>query len=386
MIILQWLENIKTFFFNLSFSVRLLMIFASVIIIYELLKQILVKGDIEHACIVHDQNIPYLLMVNDYAVHHTSKSGMFYNHEFRIKRINLKDQLVDYDVRLSRFSTGMMGGVINVIGINPDFIFLTSDNRDLVVVNNKLGKQQCDKKKIIKKNRQLKGFDERLCKYSHVNQTIVIYDNKGDAYLLNPETVKAEKVNFNLHPADRIYNISLNDLPKVILDKNYLGKEEPNEYFAGSNKYDVDFIPEPGSMRYFVHIKTNFSNEKPKKLYDSFLNPKTLNLGHSSIPYLTRTPPSVIIAHARSLNPKTEDIYVSRVNHLSEKLWTRSLPEIVKKPKFSEDMYLYYTVYKQEIYFMAKEMSSPKISIGSVDKRSGRILKPPKLFINRRFW
>ncbi|KQC13264.1 MAG: hypothetical protein APR63_09040 [Desulfuromonas sp. SDB] len=385
MIILEFMQNIKEFFFNLSFSVKMLIGFASAFILYEVLKSVFARGKIIDGYILSENRITYLLLILDYEITHTSKSGMSLQHDFRVKKINLKYQRVVYEVKLSRFGSGMMGGYIKLFGMNPHYLFLVTDNQDLIVVDNKKGKRLCTKKQIIKKNPQLKDFNERLCVYSHIEQTIVIYDNEGYAYLLDPETVKAKKIKFDISPEDRVKHLSLGDLPKVTLDKYALSNSEPDTYFSGSNKYDIDFIPEPGSKRYFLHIKINFSSDKPKKLYDSFLNPKLLNRGNCSMPYLTRTPSSVVIAHSANLNPKIKDIYISRVSNQSEELWKKSISKIVEKPKFSESNYLYFTTYQREIYFIYMGMSSHKFSLSSVDKRSGKIIKPPRLFYNRKF-
>ncbi|MGC9366016.1 MAG: hypothetical protein ACP5FK_03120 [bacterium] len=385
MIILELLQNIKEFFFNLSFSVKMLIGFASAFILYEVSKFVFAKGKIIDGYIITENKIPYLLLILDYEIVHTSRSGMSLQHDFRVKKINLKYQRVVYEVKLSRFGSGMLDGVIKIFGINSSYLFLVSDNRELIVVDNKKGKRLCTKKQIIKKNPQLKDFNERLCVYSHIEQTIVIYDNQGYAYLLDPKTVKAERFKFDISPEDRTKLISLGDLPKVTLDKYELSNSDPDTYFSGSNKYDIDFIPEQGSKKYFLHIKINFSIEKPKKLYDSFLNPKLLNRGNCVLPYLTRTPPSVIIAHSSNLKPEIKNIYISRVGSQSEELWKKSIVEIAKKPKFSESNYLYFTTYQREIYFIYMGMSSHKFSVCSVDKRSGKTIKPPMLFSNRKF-
>ncbi|OQY03778.1 MAG: hypothetical protein B6I20_04345 [Bacteroidetes bacterium 4572_117] len=364
---------------------HILLIIVSAFILFHLLKRIFAKGNIEEGFFVEHNKEPFLYLLLDYETSDMSKGGITAYHLYKLKKINLKEQSIEYEVKITSFASGMLDGYIKVFGMNENFLFIRTYNHDLVIINNKTGKRQCNLKQIVKKNPGLVDFNLDLCQYSHVLQSIVIYDNQGYAQLLNPETCIAKRIDFNISAADQIRSpTSFTDLPNVNLYQNYIVSGEPNSFFAGSNKYDVDFIAEEGSKRYFVHIKTNFSNEKPKQLEQSFLSPKIMGRGTSIKPFLTKNPPSVAIIHAQNLNPKISDIYISRVNAKSKELWKLALTEIVYKPKFSKDSYLYFTVNNKKIYFIYKKTASHKISMSVIDKYSGKVIKRPKLFANSR--
>ena len=255
-------------------------------ILYHFIKRLLAKGEIIDGYFIDNKKNSYLLLLIDYETSMVSKGGISLFHTYKLKKINLQELTVEYEVKIAKFGSGMLDGYIYIFGMNENFLFIVTYNDDLVIMNNKTGKKQCNKKQIIKKNPILKDFNINLCKYCHILQSIVIFDNQGYAHLLNPETIIAEQIDFKIKPTDEDESyIMLEDLPQVKLNENYINSREPNPFIAGSNKYDVNFISDKGSKRYFVHIITNFSNEKPKGLEMSFLNPHIMNTG--IVQYLT---------------------------------------------------------------------------------------------------
>lgn len=354
-------------------------------ILYHFIKRALAKGEIIDGYVIDNKKNPYLLLLIDYETSSVSKGGIFSFHTYKFKKIYLQELSVEYEVKIAGFGSKMLDGYVYIFGMNEDFFFVATHNNDLVIINNKTGKKQCNKKQIIKINPKLKDFNINLCKYCEILQSIIIFDNQGYAYLLNPETIIAEQIDFKIDPYDLDQSyILFEDLPQVKLNDNYINSREPNPFIAGSNKYDVNFISDKGSKRYFVHIITNLSNEKPKGLDKTYLNPEIMNKGTCTIPYLTVDPPSVVIAHMRNLNPKIEDIYISKVDAKSKEHWKLNITEIAVNPKFSKYSYLYFTEFNDKIYFIYTKTSSDKVSISVVDKNTGNIIKKPILFVNRR--
>ncbi len=366
-------------------GIHIFLVVISSAILYHFIKRLLAKGKIIDGYIIDNKKNSYLLLLIDYETSSVSKGGIFSFHTYKFKKINLQELTVEYEVKIAGFGSKMLDGYVYIFGMNEDFLFVITHNDDLVIINNKTGKRQCNKKQIIKINPILKDFNINLCIYNHILQSIIIFDNQGYAHLLDPETIIAEQIDFKIDPADKDQSyIMLEDLPQVKLNENYINSREPNPVIAGSNKYDVNFISDKGSKRYFVHIITKFSNEKPKGLDLSFLNPKIMNTGISTIPYLTVNPPSVVITHMRNLNPKIEDIYISRVDAKSKELWKLNITDIAVNPKFSEHSYLYFTEFNDKIYFIYTKTSHHKVSISVINKYTGNIIEKPGLFVNRR--
>ncbi len=349
----------------------------SAIILFALLKRFFAKGKIIDIYF-YPKEKPFILLLLDYQTSSMTKSGIYLRHSYRLRKLDINNLKTVYETKISNFSSGMLDGYVKIFGLNKKYTFISTYNKDIIAISSESGKILCNKKTIEKQNPQLKKFNPHLTVYSYVLQSIIIYDNQGYGYLLDPEKITTQKIDFQLSEKDNakvFYNFS--DLASVKIDKDFLTTDNLTFFNAGSGKYDINLISDKGSKRYFLHIKTNFSSEKPQKLENSFLNPKIMGTGTSLNQFISKKPPSVLIAHSENLNPKIKNINISLVKKGSIKIWEKNITEIVEKPYFSSYNNLYYLIIDKKILFIFAKESSNKISFSKVEKSSGAVLLKP---------
>jgi hypothetical protein len=351
---------------------------------YHFFKWLFAKGEIIDAYIINDKSGLSVLLLIDYATTMVSKGGISKSHTFKFKKINLQDLSVEYEEKIISFTSDMLDGFVNVLGMNEQFLFIVSYNYDLIVFDIINGKIICNKKEIIKENPNLTGFDTEHCVYSNNDKSVVIFDGREDAFLLDTNTIKAEQINFDNNHFEKAEIVStFDDLPSVALNKSYL-ISDPISFFNDVDNYNIDFIPNKGSKRYSIYIRDYGSDEKVDVSDQTFLGPTLMRSDKNEMPLLTIDIPNILIVHLKNLDPAIKDIYISRIDEKGYEHWRKDIFEITVDAKLSKHSFLYFSELNNEIYFIYAQKSSDRLSVSAIDKHSGKLLHKPKLFVNRR--
>ncbi len=345
---------------------------ALIIAIYHFLKRLFAKGKIIDAYIIENKSAPFVLLLIDYATTMVSKGGISKSHRFKFKKIDLQKFSVQYEEKITGFTSDMIDGFVHVLGMNEQFSFIVTYNYDLIVFDIIHGKIICNKKKIIKRSPNLAGFDPNSCVYSDSVKSIIIFDDKQNAYFLDTETFIAKQVNFDKNDIDKTEKVQcFDDLPSINIDKQYL-ISDPIFFFNNAKNYSVDFISDKGSKRYFISIENCGSDEKANVSDKTFLSP-TIVKGAMDIS-------NILIVHLQNLNPEIKDINVSRVDDKGKQYWQYNIAETTIDAKFSKHSFLYFSEFKNRLYFIYVEKSSGRLSVSTIDIHSGELIHMPKLF------
>ena len=365
---------------------ELFYVLAAVLLIatYHFFKWLFAKGEIIDAYIINDKSGSSVLLLIDYATTMVSKGGISKSHSFKFKKINLQNLSVEYEEIIISFTSDMLDGFVNILGMNEQFSFIVSYNYDLIVFDIISGRILCSRKEIIKGHPFLKGFDTEHCVYSNNDKSVVIFDSRGDAFLLDTETIEVRKIDFDKNHVVKAETVSTFDnLPSVALNKSYL-ISDPISFFNDVDNYNIDFIPDKGSKRYSIYIKDYGSDGKVEVSDQTFLSPTLMRNDKNEMPLLTMDIPNILIVHLKNLDPAMKDIYISRVDEKGCEHWRKNIFEITVNAKLSKNSFLYFSELNNEIYFIYAQKLSDRLSVSAIDKHSGKLLHKPKLFINRR--
>ncbi len=182
------------------------------------LKRIFAKGMIAECYVINDKINPYLLLLVNYEVGFMGRvGGMSYFSDYRLKKINLKNLSVEYDVRIDKYGAD----INNHIKVNEYFIFILADKDDLLIFDNKTGEKLSNRKKIIEKNPVLLDFNRELVEYDSILGTVVVFDNQGCAYVIDPRTNIATQFEFKGKTIDDVNMSTLEDLHLLDLSKDF---------------------------------------------------------------------------------------------------------------------------------------------------------------------
>jgi hypothetical protein len=234
--------------------VVLIIIFAA--FIFFKLKRIFTKGMIAQCFVIDDKNNPYLLLLVNYEVAIMAK-GMSFLPDYRLIKINLKILSVEYDVRIDKYNVA----IDNHIKINDYFIFMLTDKEDLLIFDNRTGEKLSNRKIITKKNPVLENFNRELVEYNSILGTVIIFDNQGNAYALDPVTNIATQFDYDGKTVDDVNIPTLENLPSVSLDKGYSRINKKGKQLWKLAVTDIAY--NPGISQYDTLSYTEFD----KKLY-----------------------------------------------------------------------------------------------------------------------
>jgi hypothetical protein len=355
--------------------------------LYHSIKQLLVGGTIDSGFIISDDvEGRYLILFVEYETIMLGKFGASLLNSYTLKKINLQNQSLQYEVMISRFGSGITDSFIDVFGLNDRHAFVRTYGNDLVIVDHIRGRRRCDRRRIEAKNPSLKGFKAEWCTYDNARNSILIRDTQGRSYLLDLETIIAEPADSIVGPKtdSRRKPLALNDLPSVQLSVQNLGVREP-PYIAESSKGSVRFRRDKASQRYYVDICDKTSKEKRSDRDRTFLNPKVMRPDRrNGLTYLTTEPLSVIVVHSTDMKPAIDDVIVSRVSGRSEEEWRLAIKAVATRPILSEDSYLYFVEIGNTLIFIYSK--APRISVSVVDRHSGSVLCAATTFVNRQIY
>lgn len=349
-----------------------------------LLKRYYAPGKITQSFLQREGDVLCLFLLLDYEVTNTSRQGMTVSHCYKLKKIDLEQMDVEYEVELIRFGWDMVGGSWNIIGSTEDFSFSRSGDRidELIIVNNKEARIQATRKTIIDTNPHLDGFETSLVEYDRSLQTIVIFDKHGDPFVLDPGSLDAKPLESVTAPrTDPPPPLrSLRDVPHVEFSELALSILGPRSNPNSPTRVDV--LPDNDGGGYFVHVKEESRLPEPKEPKRSFVSPRLLATVAGE-PALSGHPRSVVTLHGHTTDLNVDGTFLSRVVHRSHAVWTHKIGDLIARPELVKAEYLSLIDFKNKLYVVFWDGNHHKTSMCTIDRDDGALLDKPRLFVHR---
>jgi len=355
------------------------------IFISSFIKRLFIKGEIEKAFIIEDNNQLFLYQFIDYYAREWARSGSYETHRYKLLKINLTNLTSEYKKKILFTSNKLMHGGADVIGINNKYFYVDIDG-DLYIVDLKTGKRIAKKKTILKKNPKIKDFGINDIIYSKTLNTIVIHDKRGNSHYLDTDTLILKRLNRDIEDGEEVRSFfNLENLPMLELI-SFLYEEKESRLFYFPDDIEVQYIPEPGTAQSYIYIDKHKKERKihSTELKDYFLHPTVVSYDNKEFPYVKGKEPILIVLHAKEFKPKAGELMLSAVVGKSEILWTKNLSELFINASFGSDNRLCYLEYKNNlILFLMSGRNRYKMSLSTINKENGEIINKPVQYINR---
>ncbi|PLW91879.1 MAG: hypothetical protein C0592_13615 [Marinilabiliales bacterium] len=351
--------------------------------VYSEFKKLFIKGEVKRGYYCAEKEELYLL--NNYSSWEWSRQGSYETHQYKLEKYDLKTLEHRFTTKLSFYVVrSVFDDIGEAIGLDCNFFYYFINKKRLLIVDMETGKKVAGRKKILKHNPGIKNFNVLDSVYSSTHMALVVNDNTGERYILDPNTLKLTPFKKKIEKQDtRMALPSFNDMPVLEINSVTFSGDYPQTYYF-NDEPKVDFVQEKNSDRYFIHIKHESNPSDVSAGKTDFMGQHILSYECSAFPYVDIGYPVLIVVHAPRFNPDGKELIISAVYGQSQVLWSCSFEELFINPEIGDNTSIRYIELKDSLVFIFMNGRPHKISMSKVDKKTGKILSGPKRFINKK--
>lgn len=330
-----------------------------------------------------------------------TKNGIIETYVFYWVKIDIKNQKRIYRSKITSFTTKMLEGYANVLGVTDTHTFIRTYGQGFFIIDNQDGKIIATRKSIVKNNPDFKNTKAEEYHFMPEMGEVFVYDKQGYLNQLDLNTLKlSKKGKYIARKNENVSSYKVLDtyhLTKFSAKNSYthhdkdhfsdeimweLSEEEQEEtdylyrsHKGKGNKAKIHYIRKKNEKRYFVA----YSDKEPalNDLKDDFINPKVITDPFNAV-FMFQENPHFLVLHNSYMFCKPHEILVSRVKPNSETVWTHRANMLIHNPYFDDNNILFATQKDEKLYFFCCTVQSSNIiSVSVTETATGRILLPP---------
>jgi hypothetical protein len=352
-------------------------------------------GKIEYAYLYRNSGKLYLILIHNFSSVYMGKGSSSEKHRYRVKKIDLSNFELIYDMPFAKFGAKFMAGYLNVLGVSGSYLFLNYSRSGLTILDLNNGRIKANKRQLLAENPEVIDLVDEDMKFEEESGRMTVYNIEGKLFEVLPESLELRPINPERSKAGSNIAINLFNLPKFSNDRHSRGVNIFNELRIGEKrKYVASLKQEKDSKRYkilveadrFVIHEVDISEFLPTEKSVSFIKPQILGRYHDC--FYLKEPYRFIIQHQAFLekDDDRDSTYVSLVNGRSEEIWRLHYPNIVHKKLLQakeHELIPYVDEAANQIWFFFMDEREAKMSVSYADLENGLVLKEPLLILNK---